>query len=71
MPKKQLKITVAENGELKIDASKMPGTADKILAELKELAALVGGDVNALVVEKHVHSHGAHTHDHDHAHTHG
>jgi hypothetical protein len=63
MAKKQLKITVTDAGDLKIDASKMPGTSSQILEELKELAELTGGEANALVVEKHVH--GAHTHTHE------
>jgi hypothetical protein len=54
MAKKQLKITVTDTGDLKIDASQMPGSASQILDELKDLAELVGGDVNALVVEQRV-----------------
>ncbi len=74
MAKKQLKITVTDTGDLKVDASKMPGTSQQILDELQELAELVGGDFNALVVEQHVHGHGAHSHadahEHDQAHSH-
>lgn len=68
--KKQIKITIMPNGSLKIDATKMPGTSAAILKELQELAELVGGDMNALVIEKHVHGAHTHTHDDEHEHTH-
>lgn len=70
MAKKQLKVIVTPLGDLQIDATGMPGTSQQILDELQELAALTGGDVNALVVERHVHGHGAHSHAHDRDHLH-
>lgn len=70
--KKQLTITITPDGDLKLDASKQPGTEQQILDELKELAELVGGDIAALKIEKHVHSHGhAHAHHDDHQHARG
>lgn len=71
MAKRQLAVTIDDKGNLKINATKMPGTAKAILDELGELAALLGGDKDALKVEKHVHGAHTHTHDHDEQHTHG
>ena len=55
-----LKVKFNDDGTVSIDATGMKGTASAIEAQLKSLAASVGGD---LKIEKHVH--GAHTHTHD------
>jgi len=52
---KELTITIKPDGEIKTDASKMPGSEAQILAELGELAELLSGDPAALVVEAHKH----------------
>lgn len=69
MPKKQLFITITDLGDLKLDASQMPGTEQEILDLLNAMADEVGGDPAMLKVEQHVHKHehahsGAHVHAH-------
>lgn len=61
----ELVVTINDDGSVKLDARKMKGSAAEIEAELRELAAEIGGDFK---VEKHVqqHSHDHHSHDHDH-----
>lgn len=73
MPQRKiLRIKITETGDLKVNARGLPGDVKTIMAELEALAALVGGDANALLVEKHdprvPH---AHVHTDGHAHTHG
>jgi hypothetical protein len=60
-----LKIKFNDDGTVSIDATGMKGTASAIEAQLKSLAASVGGD---LKIERHVH--GAHTHQHEKGGTH-
>jgi len=55
-----LKITINDDGTIKIDARGMKGSVAEITKELNSLAAELGGE---LTIEKHVH--GAHTHTHD------
>lgn len=59
--KSELRITIQDDGTLKIDARKMAGSSDQIREGLKELANFVGGDFRE---EKH--EHGMHTHQHRH-----
>jgi len=63
-------ITLQDDGSVKIDARKLQGSTPEIMAELKALAAELGG-ADLLTVEKHVG--GAHVHEHAHGgvkHTH-
>lgn len=72
MAKKQLFIEITEDGDIKLDASKMPGTEQDILDLLNAIALEVGGDPATLKVEQHIHKHQhGHTHAGDHVHTHG
>ncbi len=57
---KVLTVTVEDDGSLRIDATKFPGSADEIMKELGELAQLAGGGPQALKIERHIH--GAHAH---------
>lgn len=55
----KLKITIDENGNVKLDAREMIGEETELLAELEDLTKSVGGE---LKVEKHIE--GAHHHHH-------
>lgn len=62
----ELTIVLNDDGTVSVNATKMKGSNNAILDQLKSLAASVGGD---LTVEKHIehaHSHGeegAHVHE--------
>jgi hypothetical protein len=68
--KGQITVTLNDDGSVSLDSSKAVGTEAEILAELKELATMLGGSVT---VEKHIG--GAHHHHHHHGdgrmHSHG
>ncbi len=70
MSKRQIKVQITPDGQLKFDNSKNPDE-QRILDELAELAALLNGDPKAVTIEKHVggHSH-IHTHSGEQAHVH-
>ncbi|MBI5954385.1 MAG: hypothetical protein HY865_22235 [Chloroflexi bacterium] len=61
--KRQIKVQILLNGEIKFDNSQNPDEA-RILKELAELAAMLSGDPQAVKIEKHVHQHG-HVHSHE------
>lgn len=65
MAKRQIKITITPQGQLKIDNAGNPDEK-RILDELAELAELLTGDKKGFQVEQHVHSHGGHNHTHQH-----
>lgn len=62
MAKRQIRVTITDEGEIKIDNAGNPDE-QKILAELAELAEFVTGDKAGFKVEKH--THGAHSHTHE------
>ena len=67
IPSGTLKITLNTDGTIRINARGMKGTTPEILAELKALAASVGGE---LVVEKHEPGQHHHHHGDDKDHVH-
>jgi hypothetical protein len=65
MVKRQVRIEITPDGEIKVDNQGNPGER-QILDELAELAAILNGDNAGFKVEKHTHSHGGHSHTHQH-----
>lgn len=65
--KKQFFITITDDGDIRVDASQMPGAEQEIRELLDALATEVGGDPAMLKIEKHVHKH---THGKVQTHTH-
>lgn len=65
MAKRQIKVQILPDGEMKINNAGNPDEK-RILDELAELAQLLSGDKKAFEVEKHVHTHGGHAHTHQH-----
>jgi hypothetical protein len=64
MPKRQIKVQILPDGQIKFDNAGNPDE-QRILKELAELAQLLAGDPEAVKIEKHVHTHAtAHTHTH-------
>jgi hypothetical protein len=70
MAKRQIKIKILPDGQIKIDNAGNPDE-QRILKELEELAQVLNGDPKAVTIEKHVHTHAtAHTHADGTVHTH-
>lgn len=65
MAKRQVKILITPQGEIKVDNAGNPDER-RILDELAELAQILNGDSKGFEVEKHVHTHGGHAHTHTH-----
>ena len=65
MAKRQVKILITPQGEIKVDNAGNPDER-RILDELAELAQILNGDSTGFEVEKHVHTHGGHAHTHTH-----
>lgn len=71
MAKRQIKIKILPNGEIKVNNAGNPD-AERITKELEELSAVLNGSSKGFEVEKHVHTHAtAHTHADGTIHTHG
>jgi hypothetical protein len=64
----KLIVKILDDGQLKTNARGVEGTEAEILAELEELAACAGGE---LEVEKHEPGLHHHHHGHSHSHVHG
>jgi hypothetical protein len=70
MQKRQIKVTITPEGELKFNNAGNPDE-QRILKELASIAELISGDPTGFVVESHVHSHGhGHEHYHEDEHVH-
>lgn len=64
----QMKLRILEDGTVRVETSDMGGVSHKSADDfLKEVARLLGGDVETKQLQGHRH---AHTHDHDHDHHH-
>ena len=71
MAKRQIKVEILPDGTIKFDNAGNPDEK-RIMKELQELAQLLSGDPQKLVIEKHVHTHATtHTHTDGTVHTHG
>lgn len=65
MAKRQIRVEITEEGEVKIDNAGNPGE-QQILDELAEVAEFLNGNKGGFKVEKHTHTHGGHSHTHVH-----
>ena len=59
-------VTLLPDGGVRFDARKLCGSDSDLTDELSELAEMLTGEPDSLVVEKHVHKHGVSQHSHTH-----